>query len=267
MVFKYVSCDLWVIQLAPEWHLGGLARLARSSQLLHPHQKLTVRCLPGPRPTPCLQQMWFTGQGSLLKQLSTNGRSLRCCWVPGTLCDGNSGHPLWSSSLAHLQGHPSKCETGICSAPLLFFWMPLLSSWLSSPSLGHGMVPSQTFLDWVAWVGSSSSSMLTLDDITGNAYWCLLESPYKWLSYLIHNHFTYIHTHIQHTYTYTIHTITHTYIHSNTTYILIHSAAILTYNKYTHTTHTLMHNAHIFTSPTNIHSHTLKYTHTLTRII
>lgn len=56
------------------------------------------------------------------------------------------------------------------NAPLLFFWMPLPSSWLSSPSIGHGMVPSQTFLDWVAWVGSSSSSMLTLDDITGNAY-------------------------------------------------------------------------------------------------
>lgn len=157
-------------------------------------------------------------------------------------------------------------QASICSAPLLLFWIPLPSSWLSSPSLGHGMVPSQTFLDWVARVGSPSSSMLTWDDITGNAYQCLLESPYKWLSYLIHNHFTYIHTHIQHTYTHTIYTITHTCIHS-TYNTRSHTVQQYSHTINTHTTHTLTHNAHILTSPTYIDSHTLKYAHTFTRII
>lgn len=168
MVFKYVSCDSWVIHLVPERHLGGWQDSLIPAP---PSTPGAYSAMPSrSRPAPCLQQMWFTGQGSLLKQLSANGRFFQCCRVPGTLCDRNGGHPLWSSSLAHLQGHPSKCETGICSAPLLLFWMPLPSSWLSSPSLGHGMVPSQTFFDWVARAGSPSSSMLTLDDITGNAY-------------------------------------------------------------------------------------------------
>lgn len=154
MVFKYVYCNSWVIQLVPEWHLRGGAGKTCSSQLLHPHQELTVLCLPGPRPAPCLQQMWFTGQGSLLKQLSVNGRSFQCCWVPGTLCDGNGGHPLWSSSLAHLQGHPRKCETGIylfCPSSTLLDTSAFFLAFFPKPWSWHGTKSDLPWLGCQGW--------------------------------------------------------------------------------------------------------------------
>lgn len=141
------------------WAPEGLARLVfpapPSTQCRSRLQGLTVLCFPGPCPASCLQQMWFTGQGSLLKQLSADGNSFWCCRVPGTLCVGNGGHPLWSSCLACLHGHPCKHETDI-SVLYLFYSSGNLSAFLlafSSPNLDHGMVPRQTFLDWVARVG------------------------------------------------------------------------------------------------------------------
>lgn len=84
MVFKYVSCDSWVIQLVPERHLGGWQDLLVPAP---PSTPGAYSAMPSrSRPAPCLPQMWFIGQGSLLKQLSANGRSFQCCRVPGTLC-------------------------------------------------------------------------------------------------------------------------------------------------------------------------------------
>lgn len=235
MVFKCVSCDSWWIRLVPDGHLRGWQDLffpaptptRRKSGL----QGLTVLRFPGLCPALCLQQMWFTGQGSLIKQLSANGNSFRCCRVPGTLCDGNGGHPLWSSSLAHLHGHPSKREAGIsvlhlfyspgglCLSPGFFFSKPWPWAWCHArlsltglPGLGPFLLKAH--LGW-----------------HNREYLLVPKALHKWLklsdTQSFHMH---IHSHTMHIHSHTTQSHTHAYI--------AHITHMLTYSTQLHTMYT-----------------------------
>lgn len=252
MVFKYVFCDSWVIQLVPERHLGGWQD---SFIPAPPSTPGAYSAMPSrSRPVPCLQQMWFTGQGSLLKQLSTNGRFFSVLL--------SSRNPLWqeqwSPSVVFILGASPRPPQQMWNRHLFCPFSTLLDAsafilaFFSKPWLWHGTKSD------LPWLGCQGGEPFLL-----NAQ-CLLESPYKWLSYLIHNHFTCIHNHIQLTHN----THSHTHIHTqHIQHTRSHTVQQYSHTINTHTTHTLTYNAHIFTPPKYIHSHTLKYTHTLTCII